>query len=432
MRVLGWVLFAATCVMFVLQGRIRGRFELPDDLLRGAGRPGLSAAGNRRDRRRRRRSADRIPLPTKPHRMVAADRSAGQRHRSWQPRRFAFSRSRVSDLAVGRPNCGIPRHEVFGATFLVTAMAVIFMIAPDGRLLSRRWRLAVAVPVAALALRCVAIAITPADVYLPGSVERLGSLAELVLLASFSLMLLSISARCGRFGAAIAAFHRPATPSTALDIDIRRGSRGEFCALRVERTATGLDAVDSAGGDVPGLHLLFGERRRRDFPIPALRHRRDPQSGDRTRRAGGLRHRRLHRRRGCHRRCARGGRRARIDLVLAVVGRDRAGRGRVPTRSPAHTPAGGSTGLRKPGRAVRGPRHAQPATRGQPITRRPAGQGRRGHRTRRRGRRRQGADRSIRGNQSLVRSATWSDTGHHLRIRARRCAHSGTAGAGHG
>ena len=42
MRVLGWVMFAATCVLFALQGFFLGGFDLPDDLLRGPGGSGYS------------------------------------------------------------------------------------------------------------------------------------------------------------------------------------------------------------------------------------------------------------------------------------------------------------------------------------------------------------------------------------------------------
>ena len=43
--------------------------------------------------------------------------------------------------------------DIFGTTFTVSLMSVIFMIAPDGRLLSPWWRLAVTVPIATLVLR---------------------------------------------------------------------------------------------------------------------------------------------------------------------------------------------------------------------------------------------------------------------------------------
>ena len=148
-----------------------------------------------------------------------------------------------------------------------------------------------------------------------------------------------------------------------------------FVVFAAQRPDPARDAVDLAGSDVPGLHLLFGERRRRHFPVSAVRHRRDPEPGDRAGRAGGLRHGRLHRRRGGHRRCPRGGRRARIDPVLAVVGGHGTCRGRVPTAAQTRAAAGGSTGLRKPGRALRGTGHAEPAARRQPAHRTPCRHG---------------------------------------------------------
>lgn len=192
MRALGWLLFAATCVIFVLQGVFVAASNFPmtsyevlvDQAFPLLGIGAIVGAG-----------VGALIVSRYPRNLIGWLLLVGQLGSAIGLAAEAFRILAVQGVMTS-PLAGqiaTYLHDMFGATFLVTAMAVIFMIAPDGRLLSPRWQLAVAVPVAALALRWVAIAITPADLYLPGSVERLGSLAELVLLASFSLMLLSIS-----------------------------------------------------------------------------------------------------------------------------------------------------------------------------------------------------------------------------------------------
>ncbi len=192
MRALGWLLFAATCVIFVLQGVFVAASNFPmtsyevlvDQAFPLLGIGAIVGAG-----------VGALIVSRYPRNLIGWLLLVGQLGSAIGLAAEAFRILAVQGVMTS-PLAGqlaTYLHDMFGATFLVTAMAVIFMIAPDGRLLSPLWQLAVPVPVAALALRCVAIAITPADVYLPGSVERLGSLAELLLLASFSLMLLSIS-----------------------------------------------------------------------------------------------------------------------------------------------------------------------------------------------------------------------------------------------
>ena len=54
---------------------------------------------------------------------------------------------------------------VFDTTYVMTFLAVLFMIAPDGRLPSRRWRYAPVVPVLAFVLYAAFIALVPADIF---------------------------------------------------------------------------------------------------------------------------------------------------------------------------------------------------------------------------------------------------------------------------
>ena len=293
------------------------------------------------------------------------------------------------------------------------------MIAPDGRLLSRRWRLAVAVPVAALALdgwrpsQRRPVPTRPARSRTAGFRE---TLAE-VLSASFSSMLLSIS-----LGA------------VALALRLRRSTGRQRLQLRWISTAAAILAVTfvlyalSESVNPQGTPWILPEAtclayiffsvsvgvaifRYRLYDIDVILSRAIVLGVLAVFVTIGY-----------------------IVVVVAI------GAVLVAVGAPGSTlywpsllatalvavafqpvrqtraPAGGSTGLRKPGRAVRGPGHAEPATRGQPITRRPAGQGRRGHRTRHRGRRRQRANRRSAGTipgaqRDLVRHR------HDLRIR---------------
>jgi len=54
---------------------------------------------------------------------------------------------------------------VFDTTYVMTFLALLFMIAPDGRLPSRRWRYAPAVPVLAFLLWAAFVALVPANIF---------------------------------------------------------------------------------------------------------------------------------------------------------------------------------------------------------------------------------------------------------------------------
>ena len=130
--------------------------------------------------------------------------------------------------------------QVFSTIFAVSVMSVIFMIAPDGRLLSRRWRLAIAVPIAALVMWWVGIALLPAGAFVPGAVVELQGFRRNAGRRADQRRLLRDAAvhlaRRGGPGPAAAAIHRPATPPAALDSNGRRGSRGDLRGVRAEST----------------------------------------------------------------------------------------------------------------------------------------------------------------------------------------------------
>jgi hypothetical protein len=87
--------------------------------------------------------------------------------------------------------------QLFSTIFVVSVISVVFMIVPDGRLLSRRWRLGIAVPIGTLAMNWVGIALLPAGAFVPGVVVELQgfseTLADVLIRARFLAMLLSIS-----------------------------------------------------------------------------------------------------------------------------------------------------------------------------------------------------------------------------------------------
>src|SRR6476661_5936677 len=148
MRILGWVLFAATCVLFALQGVFLAASTFPmtsyevlvDQVFPLLGIGAVIGAG-----------VGALIVSRYPRNLVGWLFLVGQLGSAIGLAAEAFRILAVQGV-ITSPLAGqiaTYLHDMFGATFLVTAMAVIFMIAPDGRLLSPRWQLAVAVPVAA-------------------------------------------------------------------------------------------------------------------------------------------------------------------------------------------------------------------------------------------------------------------------------------------
>ena len=83
--------------------------------------------------------------------------------------------------------------DMFDATYTMTFLAIIFMLAPDGRLLSRRWRVAVAVPIAALLLRLSFLVAQPASDFVPGATVVLGGLSIAILLVDVVALLVALA-----------------------------------------------------------------------------------------------------------------------------------------------------------------------------------------------------------------------------------------------
>ena len=80
---------------------------------------------------------------------------------------------------------------VFDTTYVMTFLALIFMIAPDGRLLSRRWRYASVIPVLAFGLHAWFVALIPGDI-VAGVPWAPDALVIVLLIASAGAVVVSI------------------------------------------------------------------------------------------------------------------------------------------------------------------------------------------------------------------------------------------------
>lgn len=195
MRILGWVLFAATCVVFALQGLFLAASTLPmtsyevlvNHVFPLLGIGAIVGAG-----------VGALIVSRYPRNLIGWLFLVGQLGNVIGLAADAFGILVAQEIVHSTVAGQIARYlsGVFGTVFTVTVMSVIFMIAPDGRPLSRRWRLAIGVPVAAQALWWAGIVTGPAGVNLPGAAVEQGfreTLAEVLILAGFFATLLSIS-----------------------------------------------------------------------------------------------------------------------------------------------------------------------------------------------------------------------------------------------
>ena len=195
MRILGWVLFAATCVLFALQGLFLAASTFPmtsyevlvDHVFPLLGIGAIVGAG-----------VGALIVSRYPRNLIGWLFLVGQLGNVIGLAADAFGMLVVQGV-VDAPMAGRMAgylNQVFGTVFTVTVMSVIFMIAPDGQFLSPRWRLAIGVPVAAQALWWAGVVTDPAGVNVPGTVVEQGfreTLAEVLISAGFFATLLSIS-----------------------------------------------------------------------------------------------------------------------------------------------------------------------------------------------------------------------------------------------
>ena len=196
MRVLGWVLFTITCALVVLQGaflvasnyRLTSSEVLVDHVFPLLGIGAIVGAG-----------VGALIISRYPRNVIGWLFLVGQLGNMIGLSAISF-RVLVAQGIVDSQRAGqIAGYlgDIFGTVFTVIVMSLIFMIAPDGRLLSRRWRLAVAVPIAAQTVWWAGVASQPPVVYLSGSAAPQGLrqtfAAQVLTTAGFFAMLVSIT-----------------------------------------------------------------------------------------------------------------------------------------------------------------------------------------------------------------------------------------------
>src|SRR6476646_661248 len=197
MRILGWVLFAATCVLFALQGVFLAASTFPmtsyevlvDHVFPLLGIGAVIGAG-----------VGALIVSRYPRNLVGWLFLVGQLGNVIGLAADAFHLLVVQGVVDSPLAAQVSGYlnDVFGTVVTVTVLSVIFMIVPDGRPLSRRWRLAVGVPVAAQALWWAGTAAQPQGAYLPRAAEEPQGLREtlteqVLTFAGFLATLLSIS-----------------------------------------------------------------------------------------------------------------------------------------------------------------------------------------------------------------------------------------------
>lgn len=194
MRILGWVLFAAACGFFVLQGVFLAASDYSmtsyevviDHVFPLLGLGAIVGAG-----------VGALIVSRYPRNLVGWLFLIGQLGNAVGLAADAFG-ALVRQGIVEAPMAG--RIAAFltqfsGTVFTVCVMAVIFMIVPDGHLLSRRWRVAAAVPVLSMLLWWTGGILAPAGMGMPGATGEPGlreGLGEVLIAAGFLATLLSI------------------------------------------------------------------------------------------------------------------------------------------------------------------------------------------------------------------------------------------------
>ena len=191
MRGVGWVLFAATCVLVALQGFMLAAASdslLSSEVFVDLGFPlvGIGSVVGA--------AVGALIISRYPRNSIGWLFCIGQLGNAIAIAAQAFAvlvaRCQVDAPLAGR--VALYLANLFDATYTVAFLAVIFMIAPDGRLPSRRWRLGVVLAVVAVLLHDSVVFAVPAGDFVPGTVTELGALTIALLIASSVALMISI------------------------------------------------------------------------------------------------------------------------------------------------------------------------------------------------------------------------------------------------
>ncbi|WP_395728808.1 hypothetical protein [Nakamurella sp.] len=190
MRRLGWIMFGATCLCVVAQGIAllgSGVSFWSYDVLVDQGFP-LLAIGSVLGA-----AVGALIISRYPRNMVGWLFAAGQLGDAFG---LACKAVVFTLITTGRPDA-IPRgvlfgSQLFGAFFTVAFLALIYLLAPEGRLPSRRWRYAPLVPIGALLAQDVVLLTFPPAVFVGDEPAEMGPAAVAVLITSSVAMAVAI------------------------------------------------------------------------------------------------------------------------------------------------------------------------------------------------------------------------------------------------
>ena len=185
MRRIGWVLFALTCGLCAAETALVLAADVPfwsADVLIGLGFPLVPIGAMLGS------AVGALIISRFPRNAVGWLFAVGQ---------LGSAIGILSDAAIlyvsdTEPGGGLPAIVVFGQLFnlifVLTFLALIFLLVPDGRVLNRRWRFTPAIPITALVLESVVILTIPSsDLAAAGPVE-FGALTTTLVLVSNSLI----------------------------------------------------------------------------------------------------------------------------------------------------------------------------------------------------------------------------------------------------
>jgi signal transduction histidine kinase len=192
MRVLIWLAFAATVLLVALQGVLLAASSTPlmsYDVLVDQAFPllGIGAVVGA--------GVGALIVSRYPHNVIGWMFLVSQLGQAVGLAAAAFA-AVVADGTVDAPMAGriaLYGNQFLDATFTVAIMAVIFMIVPDGRLLSRRWRAGVGLAILAVVLRIGAIAGQPSSSFVPGEPVRYTGVSLVLLITSFFALLAAVT-----------------------------------------------------------------------------------------------------------------------------------------------------------------------------------------------------------------------------------------------